>query len=165
MVVYRSWPRTLGLLLAAVVLVGSSAWLIWSGWGTASGTFRVVIGVVGVLFFGYGTVVIARQLGRRGPVVEVDSAGIRDRRLSEQVIPWAAVRDIGRTTVQRQEFVTLALDPAFEQSYLSGRNRFLQRLNSGAGWPGVQISTVGLSVRTGELFEAIIREQQAGSAT
>ncbi len=91
-------------------------------------------------------------------MIEVGPAGVRDVRLSEQVIPWTVVRNIRQVAVQRQVFVTLDLDPAFEREFLSGGAGLMQRLNNVSGFPGVHISRNGLAVSAELLYQTIERE-------
>ncbi|WP_092549840.1 STM3941 family protein [Actinoplanes derwentensis] len=156
MVVYRSLPKTAGLLLLAFVLVGASGWMI-----SAGGLFQQVVGVVGVLFFGFGVFILGRQLLRREPVIEVNSAGMRDVRLSKQVVPWTVVRGVRQVNLQKQRFVALDLEPTFERGYLAGASRVMQRINQGAGWAGVHVSTSALAVSFDQLYDTILREWQA----
>lgn len=157
MVVYRSVPKTVGLLLSAVLLIGASGYMVAVGWGSGAGVVQVVIGVVGVLFFGFAAVNIGRQLARREPVLEIDVDGVRDVRLSKQVVPWPAVLGIRQVKVQKQKFVVLDLEPEFERGYLAGATRLMQRINQGAGMPGVHIGAVGLSVSADEIHDEIVR--------
>ncbi|MBG0568960.1 STM3941 family protein [Actinoplanes aureus] len=157
MIVYRSLPKTAGLLLAAFALVAASAYMAFA----SSGPVLRVIGVFGALFFGYGAIRIGRQLLQRGPVIEVSEDGVRDIRLSPLTIPWHVVRGVDRLEIQRQRFVVLAVDEAFEKEYTSGSNRMLQRINRGTGFPGVNIGMTGLRATADELYQAILRNWQA----
>ncbi|WP_203779494.1 STM3941 family protein, partial [Actinoplanes philippinensis] len=156
--VYRSLPKSLGLLVAAFALIAASAFMAWvSRPGPSFDVVRFVIGVFGVLFFGFGAVRVGQQVFRRGPVVEVFTGGVRDIRLSSQVIPWHVVRGVEQLVVQRQVFVVVVVEEGFEKRYLSGTKGMLQQVNRKIGFLGVNIAVTGLQVSADELQEAIVR--------
>ncbi|WP_204297448.1 STM3941 family protein, partial [Actinoplanes campanulatus] len=160
MVVHRSVPKTLGLVLGALTLLGASVFMLVDGiprLPAVGALLRVALGAVGVLFFGFGAYRTGQQLLHRGPVVEIGPDGVRDVRLSTQVIPWTAVLRVREVKVQRQRFVALDLDEEFEREFLSGGTAMLQRINQGAGFSGVHLSATGLRCNADDLYAAVLR--------
>ncbi|MBO3740932.1 STM3941 family protein [Actinoplanes flavus] len=153
-------PKTLGLVLGAVALLGAAGYMLVDGLPglpAVGALIQVGLGAVGVLFFGFGVVRTGQQLSHRGPVVEIGPDGVRDVRLSTQMIPWTSVLRVREVKVQRQRFVTLDLDEAFEREYLSGGTAMLHRINQGAGLSGVHISATGLRCNADDLYAAVLR--------
>ncbi|BEL10168.1 hypothetical protein Q0Z83_083590 [Actinoplanes sichuanensis] len=165
MLVYRSLPKTAGLLVAAFALIAASAFMAWASRpGPSFNVVLFVIGAFGVLFFGFGAVRVGQQLFRRDPVVEVSTEGVRDVRLSSQVIPWHVVRGVEQLVVQRQWFVVVLIDEGFEKQYLTGGKRMLQQVNRQIGFLGVNIAVGGLMVSVDELQQAIVKYWQEATS-
>jgi hypothetical protein len=121
----------------------------------------LLIGGVGLPLFVGGVGRLVWQLAQRRPVLEIGPDGVLDRRLSPRVLPWSAVRGVGRTRVRRQEFVTLDLIPGAEQGYFTGRtNRLVHWINQRAGFRGLHLNTVGLRCTADELYEAVWRHRR-----
>ncbi|MEU4159662.1 STM3941 family protein [Actinoplanes sp. NPDC026670] len=161
MLVYRSLPKTAGLLVAAFALIAASAFMAWgSRPGPSFDVLLFVIGVFGVLFFGFGAVRVGQQMFRRGPVVEVSIEGVRDVRMSPQIIPWHVVRGVEQVVVQRQRFVVVLVEESFEKQYLTGGKRMLQQVNRQIGFHGVNIVMTGMTVSADDLQKAIVRYWQ-----
>jgi hypothetical protein len=159
--VYRSLPKTAGLLVAAFALIGASAFTAWVNRpGPSFDVVRFVVGVFGVLFFGFGAARVGQQVFQRGPVVEVSTEGVRDVRLSPQIIPWHVVRGVEQLVVQRQWFVVVLVEEGFENRYLSSGKRMLQQVNRRIGFLGVNIAVTGLRVSADELQQVIVRYWQ-----
>ncbi|MEV0902694.1 STM3941 family protein [Actinoplanes sp. NPDC049802] len=160
MVVHRSVPKSLGLLLGAVALICASGFVVVDalpGLPAVGSLLQLGIGLLGMLFFGIGLVKVGRQLLQRGPVVEIGPDGVRDVRLSNQLIPWTVVRRVREVKVQRQRFVVLDVDEAFEREFLTGGTAMLHRINQSAGFSGVHLSATGLRCNADELYAAVLR--------
>ena len=108
----RSIPKTLAMLVIAVLLTLGSAMLafqayqtgdLWSGSGLA--------GAAGVVIFGLCSVIALGELFRISPVIEVTAFGIRDRRLSPDLMPWIGISDVSVLTGGSNPCVTLRLRP------------------------------------------------------
>jgi hypothetical protein len=162
--VYRSAGRTLLLILGGLVLIASTALMVVRAVLALPDPVAVLlllIGGAGLLLFVPGVGRLVWQLGQRRPVLDIGPDGVRDRRLSPEVLPWSAVRGVGRTRVRRQEFVTLDLVPGAEQGYLTGRtNRLMYRVNQRAGFRGLHLNVVGLRCTADELYEAVYRHRR-----
>ena len=125
--------------------------------GNDPGGFGAFAGYIGTLFFGIGTVgwfwLSAR---RRGIILIVDSGGILDRRLSDTVLPWSAVRDAVAVDIYRQRFVLVRLDPAFDATWPKKRGVGMTlRANRALGIDGYPIGLQGLKGNFDSLLEAV----------
>ena len=159
--VYRSAGRTVLLILGGVVLIAGAALMVLSAIPVLprpEALIFLLIGGVGLLVFVPGVGRLVWQLAQRRPVLEIGPHGILDRRQSPEILPWSAVRHVGRTSVRRQEFVTLDLAPGAEQTYPAGRtNRLMYRINQRAGFRGLHLNVVGLRCTADDLYQAVIR--------
>ena len=166
--VYRSGGRTLLLILGGLLLIAVAALMVVAavrGLPDLVAVLVLLIGGAGLLVFVPGVGRLVWQLAqRRRPVLEVGPDGVLDRRLSPEILPWSAVRGVGCTRVQWQDFVTLDLVPGGEQGYLTGRtNRLMYRVNQRAGFRGLHLNVVGLRCTADELYEAVCRHRPACS--
>jgi hypothetical protein len=103
---------------------------------------------------------IGQLITGRGLAIGPD--GIQDDRLSRQVIPWQAIRQVilrkqtrrrwGQTTT-RPAWIELMLEPSFESQWRTYPiQRWYMRLNRLFGLEGVMVSKLGLDVDLGYLF-------------
>jgi hypothetical protein len=151
MTCYRSLPKLLGLLILAIVLTAVSAWC------TAQPQLEArLFGWLGVAFFGFGVVVIARQLFRRGPVVALDDLSITDHRSPDGPLFWDQVSSLWVGSVRSSRFLCIELkDAELFVSRWSPRRRALAKANEALGFPPLTISFAGLSPGLDEVLAHI----------
>jgi hypothetical protein len=152
-----SWKRLLMLFVGSIALTAASAAMAFHWYPDMRiGPFYTVIGYAGVLFFGFGILKIGRLLlTARGPVLFIDRKGIRDLRVSQDIIPWDAVEQIGISEVKRQRFVTLKVTSALEQKLVAGAGaKLMKAANHALGVDGIVINPSGLQVDPSDLLEA-----------
>ncbi len=137
----RSMLKMLGLLLLAIALTAVSLWCAMLPQIRAQ-----VFGWLGVLFFGFGVFVIARQLFRRGAVVVVDELSITDHRLPDGPLFWDQISSVWIGSVHSSKFLCVELkDPDLFVSRWTARRRAVAKANEALGFPAITISFSGLS--------------------
>ena len=157
MTCYRSLPKMLGLLLLAILMTALSAWCTTQPQARAQ-----LFGWLGVAFFGFGVLVLARQVFRRGPVIVVDILSITDHRSSDGPLFWDQVRSIWVGSVQSSKFLCLDLkDPEALLARWSAKRRALAKANAALGFPPVTISFTGLSPGLEEVLTYLRSTQPA----
>jgi hypothetical protein len=111
-------------------------------------------GWLGVVFFAFCLLAIARQFFRAGVVLEIGPEGVLWRRWSAERVPWDAFACAEDMAMRRLHFVSLWLrDP---ESYRS--NTVLGRLagaNKALGFGDINLSAQGLSCSHAELLAAV----------
>jgi hypothetical protein len=141
-----------GLFMAA-----AAAMMARAGAGTTVGW----IGIVGVIFFGAGTVVGLVQGVRRGPRLTLDSNGVHDRTLGVGVIEWSDITNAEPYGVARQPFVALHLrDSSKYLARASTFKRFLARLNRRSGLSPFSVNLVGLDADPWYVAQLIVSSAQ-----
>ncbi len=148
----RSITKLLGWLAGCVVMAGACALAAFHAIpGIAPGGAER-IGALGFLFFGLVATVIFMQSFRIGPVVEVRTSGIRDRRRSPDLIPWAAIAKASIKKVRSRRVLALQFRPGTKLRP-SRLGRATGKLNAAAGdW---SISMAGLDGSFDGLINAI----------
>jgi hypothetical protein len=105
----------------------------------------------GVVGFGLATIVMIVRLRRRGRVLEITTEGIRDRRLSPDLLLWM---DIARASIRqlgRQRVLVLQL-------HADAQARLRRARGSRAGnWQSLSIGMDGLDGSIDDLTAAIAR--------
>ena len=97
----------------------------------------------------------------KGPVIEMDRTGFRDRRLSEQVVPWKAMRWGVFSTGRGGS--SLQFDVDSPVGYRVGRaNRILAAINRTLRFPPYTVMPLGTGRSVAELAEMISRFRQPG---
>lgn len=110
------------------------------------------------VFLGIATLLWISQLFHTGPVVIVQSAGITDKRISADIIPWDNITTIKVTTVQYQSLLTFEVDKTFARSFnRKGISRFFGALNQAFGWKSYSVSMNGLNGSVSDLIGAVHR--------
>ena len=159
-------PAKMVLALAgSVALTAACATLALHVIPTSPGSFHEFIGYVGVAFFGLGTIIIAYGLATRGgkTIVTLLPEGIRDVRLSQDVIPWSAIRRISTYEIHKQKFMVINVDPAAEAGIAMTRMARLGReANRGLGIDGLCVGAQGLKIGYDELLHRTIAFANAG---
>ena len=126
----------------------------------ASGVF---FGWIGTVFFGLGTLAVLRRLvGWKSVVIELSPAGIRDTRLSSELIRWTEITDIAVWTHRSTSFIQFKLDESIERRlYKSPMARALGAANKAFGFSGAAINAAGTEIDTGRLFDLCMAYWQA----
>jgi len=152
--------RTLPLIGASVLMTALGAAIVLDVLpDSQAGIVHRVVGGLGVLLFGLGTIAwLWRQLGSGGAVLTISPEGIRDRRIAPETIPWSAIRRIFTWEYSGQRILVLDVDPAVERTlHLSRIARWTRRANRKLGADGLCVATHGLKIKYDELFELVRR--------
>lgn len=134
----------LGVLMTGVSVALAFRWIPDIG----PGSYGEFIGYCGLVFFGVCTVVVLwRLLTTRGPVVTIAPDGIRDRRLTSDLIPWTAIRAISTWEYRGQKAMVLAVDPSTEARLaLTRMARWTRGANRALGADGLCVTAQGLKI-------------------
>lgn len=152
---YNSIGKNLLYLLACSIFVAIGIWMVSS----SDETFEFVIGIVGILFFGIGFVVIPFRLFDRRPRIIINDEGIFDRTLDVGTIEWRDIKDAYLQSVHGTEFISLDL---------RAENKYLQRIsktkakiasyNKFFGFENINLNLGGVNRPGKEVLEIIKRE-------
>jgi hypothetical protein len=148
----------------SVLLLAVPEWFVESDGGWRDSRAGVlIIGAVGLLFFGFATYALIRQLWTLGaPLVVLDDQGILDARWGIGPIPWSAVRGASIWRFHKSELVALDLvDAKAWTAKLSGGRRRGAGLNKKLGWHPFMISLSLTKVKPNELVSEIQRRARA----
>jgi len=105
------------------------------------------IAIACILFFGAGTLVLARQLLDRRPRLVFDDIGVTDRTLGVGRIPWEAIEDAQLASIRNNAFVCLTLrDEAHWVAKLPPLQRRLAGANRALGFSSLNLNLAGLAV-------------------
>jgi len=187
--------KVLAVLVGALVLAGGSAAMAIDQMNSAnSSTYREFVGIGGVLFFGFGFFAqLVAAYKWRGPVVTLSPEGIRDIRMSHELVPWSAVHDITTLSgtdpkmqeaiasympvrtrasdrqINKLRFVILSVDPGIKAQLVASRRlgKWAMTLDKAYGVDGIAINPQQLSVNFDTLLGAVKAYWQAakGAAT
>ncbi len=154
--------RTIEIRLSPWRMIGtiavSAAFVLISLFITpAHGAIGEVVGGFGVAFFGFiALVALWRLLALRGPIVTVSPRGVRDTRVTGEIVPWSAIRNISTWSAYNQPAIVLAIDPAYERALkLTALARLTRPLNAAVGADGLCIASQGLKMGHETLLETI----------
>lgn len=148
----RSTPlRVILLALLAAGMTALSFWVTRIGSGDLA---VMVVGYVGVAFFGFGTAVIASRLGSLGVEVRIDERGVYVRRYRPDPIPFEAIRGAGVLVIERQKMLALHLHAPDEYPAAGRAARALAAANAGMGYGDLGISVTGTDRSFEELLAA-----------
>jgi len=153
------------LLTGAGVLMTLASAAIAFNWFHADNidTSKMTAGYFAGAFFGLATCVAGRKLMSSGrPVVVISRDGIRDLRISDELIPWESVEAISSWQYSGQKSMVLEVEPSVaERLNTSSVRRFFTQVNKTLGIDGVIISSAGLAVDVDALIETCIKYRVA----
>jgi len=157
-----SWSRNLVLFLISAGLVVTSCVIVWTGVTDDDvPVFLVPFGVIGAIFFGTSGLGWFLRGLRFGPVVVIDSAGVFDRRIMSEPIPWSEIQALTGATVQRAAFVGLTVDrPDRFAKKLSTFSEWVRALNKRNFLYDFQIGFAELSTDSGGFLEVAAETAQ-----
>jgi hypothetical protein len=132
---YKSPWKAAKLLLGCAAFVAIGCWMLtrldapqWVAWASIG-------------FFGLGIPVSLFQLFDRRPQIIVNDVGIFDRTTHHEFINWEIIRDVYLAEINRQAFICLVVEEAFEPSRQKGKFRQqLASLSKGLGFQELNIS-------------------------
>ena len=143
------------LALLALGFVAAGLWLIGAfGPDHPTGVKATVFGWLSILFFGACGIVVLFRMRDTDVVLRVDAHGIWWKQLSDSIIPWHEIAEVGIVTMHRQKMLGLMVaDPARYrgrtlQGRLSGANQAL------TGYP-ICLTVTGTDRAFAELVAAV----------
>ncbi len=148
---YRSRGKVLRMVLLCSVFVGLGYFMLGRP-DAPQGIAWLSIG-----FFGLGFLFGLYQLLDRRPQIIVNEFGVFDRTTHHEFINWEIIQDVYLIAVNRQKFICLVVDEAFEPS--RKKNKFRQgvaSLNKEFGFQELNISLGLVSIDTMRFAEFIL---------
>ncbi|PQA87272.1 hypothetical protein CW354_12630 [Marinicaulis flavus] len=117
----------------------------------------VLIGVIGVVFFGACLgLIIWRLATSQGAVLSLSEAGVRDFRIAHELIAWSDIQRISEVRMRNNKFIVFTVRPELEQSLsMTKAAKWSRAPNKLLGIDGLCITAVGLNVRHKDLWEAL----------
>jgi hypothetical protein len=123
------------------------------------GNFTELAGFAGALLFGSMILLCSARLFQNGPIVEIGEQGIRDRRVSPDVMAWETIDGVQAIKVRERYTLRLQLRAP------SKLNRtWLNRVVT-SGASHVSINMVGLNGSFDDLVRAIDQYRKVHTAT
>jgi len=132
-----SRSKMLGYMIGCVGFVLLGLWLIGLGALEAS-----IAGWLSIVFFGFGIVVLTRQLfnSSTGAAVVINELGIHDRRSKIGFIPWNDVSSVWVGEVRSQRFLCIE---TYSDSHRP--SSFTKTSNAILGFPAITVGFQGLN--------------------
>lgn len=132
---YKSRRKALKLLLGCAAFVAVGCFLLVRGASPPWGPWACIG------FFGLGFPISIFQLLDRRPQIIVNEFGVFDRTAHHEFINWEIIRDVYFVELNRQQFICLVVDEAFEPSRRKGKfQQGLARLGKEIGFQELNIS-------------------------
>lgn len=157
----------LKLVLAAMGCAGfviAGFWMI--GLDAVKGRYSIetahLVGYLSILFFGaILLLVVWRLITRKGAVLTLSPEGLRDMRVSHDVIPWPAIARISTWQSHGQRIMVLGLHPGEEAKLrLTRLARVTRGANAKLGADGLSIAAQGTAIKHDDLMAATIAYAQ-----
>jgi hypothetical protein len=128
------------------------------------GDVTLVIGLVGLVFFGPMAISRLLRAARNRPVLILDADGFTDHGslISAGYVPWQEVQQIDERPFRRRVFVTVTVtDPVAFRARQSAWHRFLLRINGPMAAGDILIPDNVLPMRPAELVKTMRRLHRA----
>jgi hypothetical protein len=155
----HSRSKLAGLLLASVPFLVLGFFMIQTTEG--SGRYSVetlhAVGYAALGLAGLAALYIVALLFQSGPVVTLSPSGLRDVRISPDIIPWTALAGVGTWEAHGQQVMVLKLHPAAEEKLtLTRMARMTRGANAKLGADGLSVTPAGLAMSYGDLLATTI---------
>lgn len=132
---------------AARLLVGCAAFVAVGCFMLTQPTAPRLVAWASIGFFGLGIPVCLFQLFDRRPQIIVNDIGVFDRTMHHEFINWELIQDVYMAEVNRQAFICLVVDSAFEPSRRKGKfKQGVANLNRELGFQELNISLAFISI-------------------
>lgn len=151
---FRWDSRRLNWYSGLVALIGAAGLLfVWQqGWDVKA------LGLGWMAAFIWGCVSLQRRKSDTEPIVIVSTEGIRDRRISDSVLPWNAISRVESFDAEHVPFVGLEFhDPKAALEHAKSMVQLFAPIHSLLRFPAVSISMSLLDGNGAELIAAIRR--------
>jgi hypothetical protein len=155
-VAYPSKLRLFGALIGCLAFILAGLWMAGVVGPPIDEDGSAWIGWLGVAFFGFCLIFIAKAFFDTDVQVRIDQRGIYAKRWSEHTIPWSDITHVGVWEFKRQKMIILSLkDPArFPAAGLQG---LLAGANNALSGGDIAISLSGTDGRFDDAMAAIER--------
>ena len=160
-VVQTPAARRLRLTSLGIIVTGVAAVLVVD---RSDGDFGLVVGILGLLFFGPIVLVQLLRGIRHQPVLVLDADGFTDRStlISAGFVPWQEVQRIEERTFRKRVLVAVTVtDRAAFRARQSAWRRLLLRINGPMVAGDILIPENVLPMRPAELVKTMRRLQRA----
>lgn len=154
----KLWPLALGALgMAALSFL--LAWPILPDMNA----FERIVGWVGVIFFGGGSIlVVLHSLGLRRDVLTLTPQGFFGTRVSSTPVPWSAVIGVRPLSIAGTQLIVVKVaDEIWRSGTLKPMVRWTRAANRWLGMDGIVIPVMGMPVRSRELVKILRRYARA----
>ena len=125
--------------------------------------FGLIIGTIGLIFFGGGIIVAFSRFFNNEPQVIINLNGIEDRRLNLGLINWNEIKYVSLNQTKYAQWLNLVLEnPEIYIQQLSKIQKFLRKANGQTDFDGFRIRFIDLDTPiddAGDYFEKNVLEQ------
>lgn len=158
LVIPVSGAKTLMLVLLGLLMAALSGALAFGGLGDGQADWLVLIGWIGLIFFGATTIAWARRgILARDMALTMDCSGLHDPRVARPPIPWVEIEDAHTWSSNQQNVLVLKVRPETEAAIgLTPIARMTRGMNARLGADGLCITAAGLRIGYSELVDAVI---------
>lgn len=152
--------KMLMLLFGSLAFVAAGWWMIGATERTGRQSLETIhfFGWASIVFFGLCALILLWRLATvRGPVITLTPEGIRDTRVSSDIIPWTAIRSITTWSHKGTSAMVLGLRAGEEEKLkLSAITRMTRGANKALGADGLSIVATGTKISHDRLMDTAI---------
>lgn len=156
--IYQNRIKQLGFVFLGVLMIVACVICIF----IADTAFKLAVGILGVIFFGYVTIILIKMFIKPGPALIINEKGVTDHTTTVCVgfVPWEIIDDAEITIDHSRGFatkyVTLQIND-YEKllENLSGEKALAAKRNIDAGRPAVYLYLSNTGYKCEALLELI----------
>lgn len=152
-VIKTSVWKTILTLLVSLLFVTGGVFLIFAG-KTQSAK---VVGIISIVFFGFGFFVLLRQGLDRRPRIVIDEEGVTDRTLGVGRINWEDIASVQLSSVYTNKFIVLQL--VNTEKYLenlSNASKKMSKINRDLGFGALNLNLSLIDMKPQRVYELIV---------
>lgn len=116
------------------------------------------MGWLSIAVFGFfGAIALWRLLTQRGPVITFSPEGLRDIRVSHDIVPWSAIASLNTWQMSGQQVMVVGLKPGEEEKLrLTTIARMSRGANARLGADGLAVTAQGTKICHDDLMKTTI---------
>lgn len=152
---YNSIGKNILYLLGCLIFVIGGIWMALY----ADETSARIVGIASILFFGFGVLVISKQVLDRRVRIIINDEGIFDRTLDVGVIEWRDIEEVYLQSVSGSVFIPLVLEDS--NKYLRRTSKTKAKIaayNEYFGFETVNLNLSGVKTNGEDILEIIEEE-------
>ncbi|GEM_PF-5299007 len=152
----QSGTKQIKLVILCIIMIAVSVFVIYYYTHVEENIYRLIIGIISLIFFGGCSLFIFKRLVSPVTVLAIDENGFTDRSSASALgfIPWKYVDEIKPTSLNGQEFISVSLNEAADIKISKMKQKLID-VNLRMGLPAVNITLMSAKAKREDVIDTM----------